>query len=91
MNKWLLKSFYKQVCTCFLRCYYLSTEITELEVNSITVLNHICLHVEEGKMHQARLISPLLCHLDLLSITQITHFQLFPLGLGTQIEYVQTR
>lgn len=68
------------VCTFFLWCYYLSTEIHKLEVNPITELTHICLHVEVGKMHQAWLILLLLCHLDLLSITQITHFQLFSTG-----------
>lgn len=83
--------FYEWVCTCFRRCYSVLTEAHKLEVNPITVLNHICLHVEVGKMHQARLILLLLSHLDLLSITQITHFQLDPLGPKTQIKYVQTR
>lgn len=65
----------------FYLCYYLSKGIRITEVNPITELNHICLHAEvggEGGMYRARLISPLLRHLDLPSITQIAHFQLFP-------------
>lgn len=46
MTAW---EFSQAGCLCFPRCYYSSTEIGELEVNPITALNHICLHVEVGK------------------------------------------